>query len=82
MLVKKDLHGVCAKDVSVIVNGNICNGCLFTGGCDGQGKSINSLIAGMPIDWIVERLKHVKCGKRESSCSAELAKLLEEMIKK
>lgn len=79
MLIKREICGVCAKEVSVIVNGGVCGGCSFLGGCDGQGKSINALIAGMPVSWVIERLKGIQCGKRESSCAAELAKVLEEV---
>ena len=81
MLFRKKLNGVCAKEVQIIVNGDICGGCSFLGGCDGQGKSINALIAGMPVSWVIERLKGIRCGNRESSCAGEISKALEEMTK-
>lgn len=80
MLIKRELSGVCARSVAVIVNNGIVNGCNFIGGCDGQGKSINSLIAGMPVTWVIERLKDIHCGKKNTSCSAELALILKETL--
>lgn len=81
MLIKRSLSGVCAKEVSVIVDERgICGGCSFVGGCDGQGKSINALIAGMPVLRVVHRLKGIQCGNRKTSCCAELAKILEKEV--
>lgn len=81
MLIKKELTGVCAKAVEIIINHGLVNGCQFTGGCDGQGKSINALIAGMPVEWVIERLKDIHCGQKETSCAAELASILQEVVK-
>lgn len=80
MLIRKELTGVCARSVEIIINHGLVNGCNFIGGCDGQGKSINALVAGMPVDWVIERLQDIKCGKKETSCSAELARVIKESL--
>ena len=80
MLIKRELTGVCARSVEIIINNGIVNGCHFTGGCDGHGKSLNSLIAGMPVDWVIDRLKDIHCGKKNTSCAAELAAGIREAV--
>lgn len=80
MLIKKQLTGVCPIELEVILNNGIVNGCRFVGGCDGQGKALNALIAGQTAEWVVLKLKDVKCGKKKTSCAAELAQIVQDAM--
>lgn len=69
---------VCARQLVVEVDDEqgTVEDVLFFGGCSGNAQGISRLVKGMSIDQVIERLKDVKCGRKESSCPAELAKAL------
>lgn len=48
----------------------------FTGGCNGNLKGIGSLVEGMPIDWVIEKLEGTTCGFKSTSCPDQLAQAL------
>lgn len=47
----------------------------------GNHIGIQNLVEGMPVDFVIERLKGVRCGNRPSSCPDQLARALEEYKK-
>ena len=51
------------------------------GGCSGNTTGISMLVKGMKISDVIERLEGIKCGFKNTSCPAELAKALKEMEK-
>ena len=48
----------------------------FMGGCNGNLKGIKSLIIGMNIDDVIEKLKGTTCGSKPTSCPDQLAQCL------
>ena len=52
----------------------------FVGGCHGNTQGISSLVRGMKIEDIIERLDGIDCGGRGTSCPAQLANALKEII--
>lgn len=54
----------------------------FYGGCNGNLKGIKSLIKGMTIDEVIERLQGITCGPKSTSCPDQLAKCLIEYKQK
>ena len=71
---------VCARQLVVEVDeekGTV-EDVLFFGGCSGNAQGIARLVKGMAIDDVIARLKDIKCGRKESSCPAELAKALKQ----
>ena len=46
----------------------------FEGGCDGNGKALGRLLAGMPVDRAVELLSGVDCEGKGTSCADQLAR--------
>ena len=68
--------GTCCQLMKVAVdNGKIVDAEFF-GGCNGNLKGIKSLIIGMQIDEVIERLQGIPCGSKSTSCPDQLAKCL------
>ncbi len=64
-----------------IQNGKVLDA-EFYGGCNGNLKGIKSLIRGMAIDEVIERLQGITCGPKSTSCPDQLAKCLIEYKQK
>ncbi len=60
------------------IEGNVVKDAKFIGGCDGNTKGVCSLVKGMNIDDVIEKLKGIDCRRRGTSCPDQLAKALEE----
>jgi uncharacterized protein (TIGR03905 family) len=71
-------QGVCAKEIYLdIGEDGIVKSVTFSSGCDGNGKGIGRLVAGMRIADVIERVKGVQCGTKGTSCPDQLALALE-----
>lgn len=71
--------GVCSQKITFDISKDKCiRNVSFTGGCNGNLQGICSLIEGMPVEYIIQRLKGIKCGFKGTSCPDQLSKALEE----
>lgn len=69
--------GVCSRSIAIdISDEGMVNHVSFVGGCNGNLKGISSLVKGMNIDDVIERLQDIKCGFKSTSCPAQLAEAL------
>ena len=68
---------VCSEAVHVTVDDGIVKEVVFDGGCPGNLAGIGKLVAGMPVDEVIRRLKGIRCGGKPTSCPDQLAKILE-----
>ena len=50
------------------------------GGCNGNLKGISSLLKGMKLQDIVEKLEGIKCGYKETSCPDQISKAIKEIL--
>lgn len=81
-------EGVCSKYIKVIISeedgnnkeDNIIKKAIFMGGCPGNAIGLSLAIEGRSAKSIMNLLRDVKCGAKETSCPAQLAKALEEYI--
>ena len=48
------------------------------GGCNGNLKGICSLVQGMNVDAVIERLEGIHCGMKATSCPDQLAQALKQ----
>jgi len=70
--------GVCSKKIDFdIVDGKVKN-VSFLGGCNGNLQGIGRLVEGMPVSEVIEKLRGLKCGFKQTSCPDQLARALEE----
>ncbi len=73
--------GTCSKEIIVELDNNIIKNVEFLGGCNGNLKGISSIVKGMKVDDVIEKLKGITCSGRPTSCPDQLSKALEEAIK-
>lgn len=73
-------RGVCARMIHVELDnaGKTIENVSFTGGCNGNLKAVSKLVAGQPVEHIVELLQGNTCGPRPTSCADQLTLALRE----
>lgn len=80
MMINYIPQGVCCKEILFDVkNGHVKN-VTFTGGCPGNLQAISKLIEGMPAEEVIAKFKGNLC-RNQTSCTDQLARALEELIK-
>ncbi len=67
-------EGVCCDRILVDVRDGVIQGVEFDGGCDGNGKALGRLLAGMPVDKAVGLLGGVNCDGKGTSCADQLSR--------
>ncbi len=65
--------GTCSRSIILEIEGNKLISAQFEGGCNGNLKGIASLVSGMDIDDVIEKLKGIRCGFKGTSCPDQLA---------
>lgn len=65
--------GTCSRQISFDLEGNIVKNVEFIGGCNGNLKAISSLVEGLTVEEIENRVRGIKCGFKTTSCSDQLA---------
>ncbi len=68
--------GTCCQLMQVAIQDGKVVDAEFLGGCNGNLKGINSLIKGMAIDDVIEKLQGITCGSKSTSCPDQLAQCL------
>lgn len=79
---KHKLDGVCSKEVSFKIADGRLTGVKFLKGCPGNLKAICRLLEGVEVKTAIAKLKGIKCGERPTSCTDQLARALEKLLKK
>ena len=70
--------GVCSRSIDIEIENDTIVSVSYQGGCNGNLKGIGSLVVGMKVDDVIERLSDIKCGFKNTSCPAQLALALKE----
>lgn len=70
-------QGTCSSMIQFELEGNIVKNVKFSGGCNGNLKGISSLVEGMTVEEIKEKLTGITCGFKKTSCPDQLAKAVE-----
>lgn len=65
--------GTCSSRIDFDINGDIITNVSFLGGCNGNTKGVASLVDGLTVAQIEERVKGIECGMRGTSCVDQLA---------
>ncbi len=69
-------NGVCSRSISIEVEDGIVKNAVFIGGCNGNTQGISSLVKGMKVEDVIEKLENIRCGFKDTSCPDQLAKAL------
>ena len=70
--------GTCSSMISMDLEGDIVKNIKFTGGCNGNLKSISTLVDGWTVEQIAGKLTGITCGFKSTSCGDQLAKAVRE----
>lgn len=70
--------GVCSNAIEFEIEDNVVKNVEFRGGCQGNTTGVASLVKGMQVDEVIERLSGIQCGFRGTSCPDQLSKALKE----
>ena len=75
-------HGVCSQEMRVDLDeqGRIAN-LEVLGGCSGNLQGIASLVRGMKVEEVIQRLDGIRCGRKATSCPDQLAQALKALPK-
>lgn len=71
--------GTCSREIHFEVEDGIVKNVEFIGGCNGNLKGIGSLVEGMEVEDVIERLEGITCGFKPTSCPDQLAKALQQI---
>ena len=72
--------GTCCQMMQVKYDGDTIVDVDFLGGCHGNLQGIKSLVKGMKINEVIDKLSGIKCGSKPTSCPDQLAKCLSEVM--
>lgn len=53
--------GVCSRQINIEVEDGIVQNVEYIGGCNGNLKGIGSLVKGMKVEDVIEKLENIKC---------------------
>lgn len=68
--------GTCSREISFEIEDGKVKNVSFFGGCNGNLKGIGSLVEGMTVKEVIEKLEGIRCGFKPTSCPDQLAQAL------
>lgn len=71
--------GTCSTQIDFDIEDGKIHNVVFTGGCNGNLKGIAALVEGQKVEDVIDKIKGIKCGFKQTSCPDQLAKALEEV---
>ena len=73
--------GTCSSQIDLEIEDGIVKSVKYTGGCNGNLKGVSKLAEGQKATDLIEKLKGIRCGYKDTSCPDQLARALEEALK-
>ncbi|MDR1215250.1 MAG: TIGR03905 family TSCPD domain-containing protein [Treponema sp.] len=70
-------QGVCASKIRFDLEDNKIHNVSFEKGCNGNLKAISTLVEGMETEELLNKLKGIRCGYKNTSCADQLARAVE-----
>lgn len=73
--------GTCSARTTVEIDEQgIITDVVIEGGCSGNLKGVSALAKGRPAKEVIETLKGLTCGGKNTSCPDQLSKCIEEAL--
>lgn len=69
-------QGTCSSRIVFDVEDGIVHNVRFIGGCNGNLQGISKLVEGRKKEEVIETLRGIRCGFKNTSCPDQLAKAL------
>ncbi|WKY44035.1 TIGR03905 family TSCPD domain-containing protein [Eubacteriaceae bacterium ES2] len=66
-------QNTCCTNIKLDIENEVITNIEFTGGCNGNLKTIPILLDGWSVEEIESKCKGITCGRRPTSCSDQLA---------
>ena len=66
-------QGVCARQMTFEVEGEIIKKVNIEGGCPGNALGISTIMVGKTIKEVVDAFSGLPCGKRATSCPDQIS---------
>lgn len=70
--------GTCSQKITFDINDDVITNVQYTGGCNGNLKAVRSLVEGLTVEQIEQKLGGIQCGIKGTSCGDQLAKAVRE----
>lgn len=75
--------GTCSVQIDFdLSDDGVLSNVIYTGGCNGNLQGISKLVEGRKAQDVIQTLKGIRCGYKETSCPDQLARALETACKK
>lgn len=68
--------GTCSQAILFEIEDGKLKNVQFMGGCNGNLKGIGSLVEGMDVQEVIDKLEGTRCGMKQTSCPDQLAQAL------
>ncbi len=65
--------GVCARNIEFEIEDGIVKSLDFVGGCNGNLGGISSLLVGMKVEDVINKLSGIDCKGRGTSCPDQIS---------
>ncbi len=65
-------EGVCPSAIDFELDGDIVKNVRFHGGCNGNLQALSTLVDGMTVGQVTEKLENIRCGRKPTSCAHQL----------
>lgn len=73
-------NGTCSTKIDFELDGNVVRNVSFTNGCNGNLKAVATLVDGLTVEQVEEKLKGITCGFKSTSCGDQLARACREAL--
>lgn len=70
--------GTCSTQITFDIDDDVITNVQYTGGCNGNLKAVRSLVEGLTVEQIENKLGGIQCGVKSTSCGDQLAKAVRE----
>ena len=75
-ILQYETRGTCCRFMQIAITDDVILDIEFIGGCNGNLQGIKSLVKGMKVDDVIEKLSGIQCGDKPTSCPDQLARCL------
>ena len=80
MLYEFTPKGVCSTHYEAEVSeGGIIESLSIKDGCNGNAKGVSALVKGRHVDEVIGLLDGIRCGRKQTSCPDQIAKMMAEV---
>lgn len=72
--------GTCSRQIDLEIEDGVIKNVEFFGGCNGNLKGVSALVKGKKPEEVIETLRGIKCGFKNTSCPDQLSLALTEAM--